>query len=738
MSSDKRETAMKKRNIGTKLILIISLVFAVMFAGKGIYDGLADYTASINKNNEIVRNQNDSITHDLEAIFAEVGQSARDMVALIQSELALPVAQRSRDRLLQYSKTILAENSTLEAFGILFEPNTFDGKDTDFDGIPLYRTHGRFITYTHKTTAGIVIDGVDDPAEEYWYYEPIRRKQPVLCPPYQYEANIVTTLAIPIIYQGSVLGALNADINVTFIQKKLAEIPGTSKENFKVLCADNGSVIANGADVSKVMTNQLEVNPEFTELFAATAKGEKKEHTIFSQISGLRSTVQFTPVTIKGVDTKWTFISVTSIHLSTENVMHTVIVNMLQYAIALILMVGLLFILVRNMVSNPLQRTSNALREIAEGEGDLRVRLPLTGNDEITELSGYFNDTMQKIERTIRTIDGNTQVMRDIGTNLDTNMMETAGAINQIHENINEVKQQAVNQSKSVTDTAATVEEMTDTIQRLAQRIEQQAERVNQSSGSAEEMTKNITAITQSLAESTVVISKLVQATGDGKETLLTTNSGIQKIMESSGGLMEASNIIQNIASQTNLLAMNAAIEAAHAGEAGKGFAVVADEIRKLAEESSAQGKMITATLKNLGSEIENLSASSKEVEGKFNVIFDAAGQVNDIGSNLTKTLKQQEDSSNAVLAVIKNVNTVTREVQEDSEVMFKGSQEIAREMRKLDDLTKVISISMNEMANGATKINTAVSDITQLTRKNKESIEELSDAVRKFKVDKK
>ena len=415
-------------------------------------------------------------------------------------------------------------------------------------------------------------------------------------------------------------------------------------------------------------------------------------------------------------------------------------VNSLRFSMrvigVIIFLVALIVVyFVASAMVKPLKTAVFALRNIAQGEGDLTVRLPVHGNDEITDLSEYFNETIEKIGSSIRQVGVNSDAMEEIGNELASNMTETASAVNEISANIDGVKQQAMTQAASVTETAATIEEIVRTIKQLNNSIETQAASVAQSSSSVEEMVANIASIGQTLGKTDEVIKSLTTATGDGKATLVTSNTVTQKIAEESGSLMEASSVIQHIASQTNLLAMNAAIEAAHAGEAGKGFAVVADEIRKLAEDSATQGKAITATLKTLSGEIETLSASSKTVEEKFNAIFSLAEQVKEMSASLTEAMREQENGSKEVLTAIKSINTVTIEVQAGSEEMLKGGEGVAEKMQKLDSLTRVITESMNEMASGAVQINNAVQEVNEITQKNKQSIEALAAEVGKFKV---
>ncbi len=400
--------------------------------------------------------------------------------------------------------------------------------------------------------------------------------------------------------------------------------------------------------------------------------------------------------------------------------------------LAVIFIVGFVIYINRSII-RPLLKTSGVLSEL--GQGDLTKEMEVISSNEIGQMALNFNSTVNNIRQLVFVIKKSTSDLAGIGSNLSSQMAITASSIDQIRRNIEGVKEQAFDQSSSVSETSATMEEIIRTITQLNNNIENQAASVAQSSAFIEEMVANIVSVTQMLVKANESIASLVSATGEGRQTIHSTNAITHSIMEESGSLLEASNVIQHIASQTNLLAMNAAIEAAHAGDAGKGFAVVSDEIRKLAEESGSQGKAITETLKNLSSGIETLAKSSKNVEEKFEVIFDFANEVKGMSTHLMEAMQEQENGSKEVLAAMRDINAITSEIKDGSGEMLKGGEQVAEEMRRLNDLSQGITGSMNEMADGTIHINNAVREVNDLTRQNGESINNLSMEMNKFKV---
>ena len=202
-----------------------------------------------------------------------------------------------------------------------------------------------------------------------------------------------------------------------------------------------------------------------------------------------------------------------------------------------------------------------------------------------------------------------------------------------------------------------------------------------------------------------------------------------------SRGLGEMSFVIEQIADQTNLLAMNAAIEAAHAGEAGRGFAVVADEIRKLAEDSSAQSLIISTRLQELGQSINDVSNNTLEIEKLFSSIYELAESVQNQETVILQAMEEQSTGSEQVLLAMHAINEVTNSVKNGSTSMMQGSREISVEMNRLADVTHQITDSMNKVYDSTSNIANSLKEVEESTAQNESVLAKLSDKVAVFKV---
>jgi methyl-accepting chemotaxis protein len=193
---------------------------------------------------------------------------------------------------------------------------------------------------------------------------------------------------------------------------------------------------------------------------------------------------------------------------------------------------------------------------------------------------------------------------------------------------------------------------------------------------------------------------------------------------------------MQNIASQTNLLSMNAAIEAAHAGDSGKGFAVVAGEIRKLAESSSQQSKTIGSVLQKIKESIEKITRATGNVLNRFEAIDSSVRTVAEQEENIRNAMEEQGHGSKQVLQNAGSLSGITQQVKGSSIEMLDGSKEVIRESQNLEKVTQEIASGMNEMASGADQINVAVNHVNEISGRNREGIDVLMREVSRFKVE--
>ncbi len=391
-------------------------------------------------------------------------------------------------------------------------------------------------------------------------------------------------------------------------------------------------------------------------------------------------------------------------------------------------------ILNRKMI-RPLQLVKKAVTDLSSGEADLTMRLPVRGNDEFAAICGDVNKFIEMLHDIVKSLSDAQTSVSEIAGSLGANSQESAAATAEILANVESVRRQSQTQSEAVSGTSAVLSASEESVSALEKLIDGQAAATTESSAAIEEMLGNISSVSNSVHKMTESFTALESTVDAGRTKLANVDGKVQQIAEQSKMLIDANSIIAQIASQTNLLAMNAAIEAAHAGDAGKGFSVVADEIRKLAETSSTQSKSINTELKSISASIGDVVTLSGESQTAFAQIVQHISSTNTIIREIDGAMTEQETASRQVFKALTDTKNMAAEVKEKSKTMSEGIVQVADNMKTVSQISQTISGSMDEMVAGTQEISRSAQSVQDLAVQAKQSVEVMSSNLKRFKM---
>ena len=408
----------------------------------------------------------------------------------------------------------------------------------------------------------------------------------------------------------------------------------------------------------------------------------------------------------------------------------------------LAIVITLIIVFRKSIVSA--RKVSDAL---SEGAGDLTIRLPVINIDETGDLIHSFNRFLDKIQSIITNIKENTYVLTGNIQNIRSSINIGVSDFETLNK---EFKEELINSNKIAESSASasrvsfmqrtrinavneTIRQLLDNINEISEKMKSQSDAVNRTSVSVQQMMANIVTVSQGSTRANTYSKILDAEARDGGNISESVADSIQGIKDYSKQITNITQVIHNISEQTNLLAMNAAIEAAHAGDYGRGFTVVAEKIRKLAEDTANNSTVINDLIEETIQAIEQTVALVSKSAASSDKILESSVMLSDVISSISMANEELDVGRKDILNNVSNLNIITEAVQELSVRQMQMSSMVSQNIAGVDKLAEDVVNVVNNTENDVKVLLGSIENVAELSNTTVDSMESMDKKIKEL-----
>jgi methyl-accepting chemotaxis protein len=645
----------------------------------------------------------------------------------------------------QFIRSVLEKNPDYVSVWTTWEPNALDGMDAKFRNSDYGNDTGRFDqTWFRGSDLSIkrqVSKEADIVTGEY-YTKPMKDNVDTVIGPYLYSYDdggssiLETTVAIPLQDANAhALGVLGIDSSQSIYQRVILTVK-PYQTGFAMLYAKDGSIAGSFQPelLGKKLADEASLfsAADFERYSKTVAAGKDATFTITR--AGQSWLVAVKSFRLGASYTNWTLVLFLPEAKIFASFNQTVRILVLAAAVA-ILAVLLLVALASGLISSPIRRVSGALREISEGEGDLSLRLPILTTDETAELAQHFNDFISKLERTMGRLKEVGTSGAAIGQELASNSEETSATAEELAATVRSLR-------AKIATLDGSIREVGESVSAISSRIDDVGSLASEQTAAVEETAAAANAIMDSLGE----MARMARSRGELADSIVVKAKegqavvgGVLESIKDIGGyaerIAEMALVINDVSERTNLLAMNAAIEAAHAGDRGRGFAVVADEIRKLAEMTGRNAATIGQQIRTVTGKIGQTVSGAERAGASITTMTEGMGVTATSFREVLAGIEELTGEGQTVSTKLKVLVDSTEKLRSASVDIDSRSGVIREAVTTIERLSSENTAGFTEMALGIQEMSSAAEALSRLGLDNSQNALVMDEELGKFKA---